>query len=78
MKQDITAFFNQLIRQSGTMDIAKAEFSRILADDIDLQNDYREWCEDMGYTERKGFDHYCEEYMDSQQSVFDSFNDFDE
>lgn len=78
MDRDITDFFANLISQSGSYDIAKAEFGRLMAEDDNLRDEYREWCEANGYSERNGFDHYCDEHMASTDSVWDSLNDFDE
>ena len=36
MDTDIVNFFTDIIEQSGSYDIAKAEFQRIIADDNDL------------------------------------------
>ena len=76
--EDITQFFAQLIEQSKSIDIAEAEFKRLLAEDQDLQNEYSEWCQSMDYSERHGFREYCEEYMESQDNIWDHLRDYDE
>lgn len=78
MPRTITDFFTQIIRQSGSIDIARAEFKRMIAEDEELNERYRAWCDETGNSYRNGFDNFCEEFMDSQQSLWDSFNDFDE
>lgn len=78
MYKDIETFITDLIDQSGSYDIARAEFNRILADDSELLAQYREWCEDNGYAERNGFDEFVEQLRDSNDSVWDSLNDYDE
>ncbi len=75
---DITDFFRDLLHQHRSIDIAYTEFVRLLSDDEELRNDYREWCEDNGYSEKKGFLIFCDEYMDSQDSIWESLNDYDE
>ncbi|MDE5967471.1 MAG: hypothetical protein K2G64_00060, partial [Muribaculaceae bacterium] len=75
---NITEFFDQIISQSGSYDIAEAEFKRLLADDPELKAEYSEWCETMSYTERMGFAIYCQEHHDNQGDVWESLNDFDE
>ena len=75
---DITQIFNSLLDQYGSVDIAEAEFKKMLHEDENLQNDYSEWCHAVGSTEKRGFLDYCEEYLDSQNSVWDSLKDFDE
>ena len=78
MQTEITEFFDQLIRQSGSYDIAEAEFKRLLADDAELRSEYSEWCEMMNYTERKGFALYSQDHQDNKVSDWETLNDYDE
>lgn len=78
MYKDIETFITDLIDQSGSYDIARAEFNRILADDAELQAEYHQWCEDNGYAERSGFDEYVDRIRDDNDSVWDTLNDYDE
>lgn len=75
---DITHFFTRLIQQSLSIDIAEAEFKRLLADDEELRNEYSEWCASTGVSERHGFRNFCEDYMDSQNDVWNQLKDYDE
>ena len=75
---DITDFFRDLLNQHRSIDIAYTEFVRLLEDDEELRVDYRDWCEENGYSEKKGFLIFCDEYMDSQDSIWESLNDYDE
>jgi hypothetical protein len=76
--EDITTYFVSIIRHSGSIDIAEAEFKRAIADDIDLKHQYREWCLETGASEKHGFLDFCDEYIDSQNSVWNSLRDYDE
>ncbi|MBR6746560.1 MAG: hypothetical protein IKL83_04200 [Muribaculaceae bacterium] len=78
MKKDIVTFFTDIINQAGSYDIARAEFFRIIADDDELQQQYREWCDENGFSERKGFDEFIDQRIDSHDSVWSSLNDYDE
>lgn len=78
MENDIVQFFTDLIGQSGSYDIARAEFYRIIADDDELHQQYRQWCEENGYAEREGFDEFVDRHIDDHDSVWDTLNDFDE
>jgi len=70
--------FNELLRAYGNVDIAEAEFKRLMADDQELHELYREWCDETGHTERHGFLDYAEEYIAHQNSVWDTLaDDFD-
>lgn len=76
--EDITSFFNNLIEQSKSLDIAEAEFKRLICEDSILHDAYSEWCLSVGTTERYGFREYCEEYMESQDNIWDQLRDYDE
>ncbi len=76
--EDITQFFAQLIEQSKSIDIAEAEFKRLLAEDSELRDEYSEWCQSRGTSERHGFREYCEEFMESQDNIWDHLRDYDE
>lgn len=75
---DLTEYFDSLLQQTGSIDMAEAEFKRAIADDSELHACYREWCHENGSSERHGFLDYCEEYMQSQDSRWDSLNDYDD
>lgn len=76
--EDITQFFTQLIEQSMSIDIAEAEFKRLLSEDEELQASYSEWCAAAGVAERYGFREFCEQYIDNQNDVWDQLRDYDE
>ncbi len=73
--EDITILFTDLLEQTGSVDIARAEFSRLVNEDDRLRAAYREWCSETGNTERTGFKEFCEEYLDNQSEKFDTLND---
>ena len=75
---DITELFLQIIHQYKSVDIAEAEFKKMLHEDQDLREEYREWCDAVGSSEKMGFLDYCDEYMDSQESIYDTLNDYNE
>lgn len=74
---DITQLFNDLLDQWRSIDIAEAEFKKMIHEDADLRAAYRDWCHEVGSSEKKGFLDYCEEYMDNQDSIWDTLNDYD-
>ncbi len=74
---NFTDLFDDLLRSCGSVDIAEAEFKRMIADSPDLRAEYRAWCHETGHTERRGFLDYAEEYLDSQDSVWDTLTDYD-
>lgn len=75
---DITILFNEILAQHRSVDIADAEFKRLIGEDSDLRMAYRDWCDSIGSSEKNGFRDYCDEYIDSQESIWDTLNDYDE
>lgn len=76
--KDITEIFISLLNECGSLDIAESEFKRIIADDENLRTQYNDWCRERGCTYRNGFTDFCEEYLDSKNSVWDYLTDHDE
>lgn len=75
---DITQLFDDLLQQWRSIDMAEAEFRKMVAEDNDLHRIYSQWCSDNGSSERRGFLDYCEEYLDRENSVWGTLdNDFD-
>ena len=66
---DITEYFNSLISQTGSIDMAEAEFKRAIAEDNELHTIYREWCHENGSSERNGFLDFCDEYARQQMGL---------
>lgn len=76
---DITAIFTQYLEQYDSVDIAESEFKRDMHEDAELKNAYREWCHEVGSSEKKGFLDFCEEYLDNKNDIWDSLSsDYDE
>lgn len=75
---DITILFDEILAQHRSVDIAEAEFKRLIGEDADLRLAYKDWCESTGSSEKNGFRDYCDEYIDSQESIWDTLNDYDE
>ncbi|MCM1075846.1 MAG: hypothetical protein NC411_00620 [Bacteroides sp.] len=73
--EHITDLFNELLQHCGSTDIAEAEFKKLIHEDAELRAKYREWCDEVGSSEKRGFFDYCEEYFDSQDSIWDNLKD---
>ncbi len=73
--EELTNMFVELLRAYGSVDLAEAEFKRIILDDAQLHETYHTWCDENGYTERNGFLDFAEEYIANQNSVWDSLAD---
>lgn len=75
---DITEIFDRYIGQYSSIDIANSEFKKDLHEDQQLREAYKEWCHNVGSSEKNGFIDYAEEYMESQNDVWNNLSDFDE
>lgn len=78
MEENITQLFIDILLQADSVDVAESEFKKMIDEDEELHMAYREWCHEVGYTERSGFIDFCEEYLRERESVWDNLNDFDE
>ena len=75
---EITITFDDIIKQYRTLDLSEDIFRSMMAEDKQLEADYKEWCDTLGIPERKGFAYYYEEYIEQQDSIWDSLDDHDE
>ena len=73
--KDITDIFIDVLQQAGSVDMAEAEFKKMIGVDEEA---YREWCHEVGNNERNGFVDFCEEYLSDREEVWDNLSDFDE
>ena len=78
MSNDITITFDDIIKQYRTLDLSEDIFRSMMAEDKQLEADYKEWCDTLGIPERMGFAYYYEEYIEQQDSIWDSLDDHDE
>ena len=74
---ELTDIFNEILRQAGSVDIAEAEFKRQINEDAALKERYREWCREVGSSANRGFLDYCDEYLESQDDIWQTLNDYD-
>ncbi|MDE5688615.1 MAG: hypothetical protein K2I18_08335 [Paramuribaculum sp.] len=75
---DITEIFDRYISQYSSIDIANSEFKKDLHEYSQLREAYKEWCHNVGSSEKNGFIDYAEEYLESQNDVWNNLSDFDE
>lgn len=74
---DISNLIVSLLETHRSVDIANREFRRMIDDDDTLRNDYAQWCDDHGYTQRYGFQDFAETYIEGANSIWDSLTDYD-
>lgn len=75
---DITDIFIEILNQAGSVDVAESEFKMMIGEDDELHKRYRDWCHEVGNSERRGFVDFCEEYLSDRDSVWDNLSDYDE
>lgn len=75
---DILDVFRHLLEQHRHLDIADSEFKKLIADDRDLRALYREWCDEQGYSEKNGFLEYGMEYLENENSCWETLADEDD
>lgn len=78
MHDQITNIFDNYLETYRSVDIAEAEFKKNIHEDSELKAIYKEWCAAVGSSEKNGFFDYCEEYLESQDSIWETLNDYDE
>lgn len=75
---DLTELFINILHQADSVDVAESEFKKLIGEDDELHKQYRDWCHEVGNSERRGFLDFCEEYLSDRDQAWDSLNDFDE
>lgn len=74
----ITEVFDDYLAQYGSVDIAESEFKKNLHENPELKAAYKEWCAEVGSSDKSGFADYCEEYLDSQDDIWNTLSDYDD
>lgn len=75
---NLTDLFHNILTNSRSVDIAEAEFKRMIHEDPELHSAYREYCHEVGSSEKRGFLDYCEEYIESQEAIWDDLREFED
>lgn len=75
---DMTEIFEQYISQYESYDIAESQFKIDIAEDPQLRAAYREWCHEVGSTEKNGFRDFCDEYSAGINDKWNVLSDFDD
>ncbi len=67
----ITEVFENFFNQYQDMELAEESFRETMQTDSDLKEMYREWCDETGYTNKKGFRSYFQNKHESD-NIWDS------
>lgn len=76
--ENITDIFISIINEAPGIDMAEAEFKRLLVDEPDLRRAYREYCREQHTSEKNGFIEFCEAYCGERDMVWESLNDYND
>ena len=76
--EDLTQLIISNLQEADSLDVAESEFKKLIGDDDELHRQYRDWCHEVGNTERRGFLDFCEEYLADREEMWDNLSDFDE
>ncbi|MCM1292802.1 MAG: hypothetical protein NC230_04385 [Bacteroides sp.] len=76
--QDITSIFIDYLTQYGSADIAESEFKKEIHVDSELHDAYRQWCDEVGSSEKNGFFDFVDEYYESENDKWNTLNDYDD
>lgn len=73
---DISDLLRELLDRFSNTSELDDEFRRMLRDDPHLADEYAEWCDDRGYKKSTGFRDFINEIVESQDSFWDSYQEF--
>lgn len=76
--EELHKIFLHIIEQSHSLDMAEAEFRRQMIDEPELRRTYKEYCRENGLSEREAFAEFCQGYIDHQDEVWNTLNDYDD
>ena len=76
--EDITELFVHILEQAQSLDIAEAQFKQMLVDEPQWRTKYRDYCLEMGYSERRGFIDFYEEHYSREDSIWENLKDYDD
>lgn len=74
----ITEYFDHILSQQRSIDMAESEFKMMICDDSALKAAYKKWCADNGLSEKNGFIAYCNSYLDNEDDKWTVLDESDD
>ncbi|MBO7609364.1 MAG: hypothetical protein J6S96_04090 [Muribaculaceae bacterium] len=74
---DISEILRALLDKHSNTRELDDEFQDMLRYDDQLKSDYAAWCEERGYKKSNGYREFVNEIVESQDSVWDNYLEFD-
>ncbi len=72
---DISEILRALLDQLSNTQEVEQEFEERMNEDPQLQEDYKLWCEDMGYSVKTGYQDFIDEQMKDREDFWDSMSE---
>ena len=72
---DISEILRSLLDQYSRVSEIDSEFVYMMDNDPQLQEDYKLWCEDMGYGIKTGYQDFIDEQMRDREDFWDSMSE---
>lgn len=69
---DLEEVLVDIIKKYLEIDEAETQFNALLDADETLRDDFAEWCISKGYNERKAFTIFYQEYINREDTIWDS------
>lgn len=73
---DISDLLRELFDRCGNNDTLDREFKKILQADVELQDEYKMWCNAHGYHRRDGYRNFVNELIESQDTIWDNYKEY--
>lgn len=78
MNNKISDLLNSLLSQYRSSDLAEREFKKLLYEDNEIKEEYKEWCDTLGYSHKSGYAEYLEAQKEEEESLWDSINEYED
>ena len=72
---DISEILRALLDQLSNTEEVEREFADMMNDNPQLEEDYKTWCEDMGYSFKTGYQDFIDEQMKDREDFWDSISE---
>ncbi len=73
---DIQDLLRELLDRYGNTEELDAQFNALMQADDELREEYKTWCNALGYRKSNGYRMYINELVESQDSIWDNYREF--
>lgn len=72
---DISEILRALLDQFSNTGEVEREFASMMNEDPELENDYKLWCEEMGYDIKTGYQDFIDEQMQDRDEFWETMSE---